>query len=241
MHSELHILEAFVTDNKKQIMTEVLSNRTRHVTIVLEDIFQPHNASATIRTADCLGVQDIHIIQNRNPFKPSKTVLRGAGKWMSLHEYKDGLIENVDINHPEDFPVHNTKKCLQSLKDQGYQLVATSPGEHSITLKELSLKQPTAFLFGTEAYGLTETALEMADETLRLPMVGFTESYNISVSVAITLSQTMRRLWDSDIEWHMSEDEQKALLTEWFKRAIGPVKASQILERNHYTKTSETR
>jgi tRNA (guanosine-2'-O-)-methyltransferase len=229
---KIKTLEDFVSDNKKKIMKEVLKNRTRHVTFVLEDIFQPHNASATIRTADCLGIQDIHIIENRNAFRPHKLAMQGAGKWMNVERYNENFKKDTDQFDPEHYPVHNTELALKGLKKRGYQLIATSPGSQSITLDEINLKKPIAFLFGTEAHGLTPKALEMADETLRLPMVGFTESYNISVSVAMTLSHTMHRLWNSKVNWQLSKKEQNELKLEWFKRAIGKERAEKILKRH---------
>jgi tRNA (guanosine-2'-O-)-methyltransferase len=231
LKKEIQVLEEFVSTNKQEIIARVLENRTRHSTIVLEDIFQPHNASATIRTADCLGLQDVHILENRNEFRPHKQPMQGAGKWMDIKRYNKDIQKDADHFDPSQFPVHNTKLALTELKDKGYQLIATSPGSQSISLDEINIEKPTAFLFGTESVGLTPTALEMSDETLRLPMVGFTESYNISVSVAITLSHTMHRLWSSDIDWHLSEEEQDELKLEWYKRAINEERAEKILKR----------
>lgn len=208
-----------------------MEKRTRHISIALEDIYQPYNASATIRTADCLGLQDIHIIENRNSFEPRKRAMRGADKWMDLHRYNSNTLENINSHEPETFSQHHTIECLNKLKKEGYQLIATSPGDKSISLNEISLKSPTVFLFGTEKHGLSKEALEMSDETLRLPMVGFTESYNISVAVAMTLSHTMNRLWNSDINWQLREKEKNQLKAEWYKRAIGEEKAEMILAR----------
>ncbi len=157
--------------------------------------------------------------------------MQGAGKWMNIKRYNDNFQEDTDQFDPEHYPVHNTLSALSELKEKGYQLIATSPGSQSITLDQINLEKPIAFLFGTEAHGLTPAALAMADETLRLPMVGFTESYNISVSVAITLSHTMHRLWASKVNWQLSKAEQDELKLEWYKRAIGKETAEKILAR----------
>jgi len=242
----LSTLSEFVSENKQSKIKSVLENRTNHITIVLEDIFQPHNASATIRTCDCLGVQNVHIIENRNEFRPSSQVMQGAGKWITLHRYNDNIQKDANGNNPSAFPNHNTTTCLEELKKQGFQLIATTPNpppssslhsqraknsrnERSEDLSSLDLSKPTAFLFGTEAHGLTQKALEMADGYLALPMVGFTQSYNISVSVAITLSHSIKQLHDSKIAWHLNKQEKAELTLEWYKKCTK--NADQILNK----------
>jgi len=227
----LDLLDPFVTENKKILIEKVLTHRTRQITIVLEDIFQPHNANATLRTSECLGIQDIHVIENRNAYSPSPQVTQGSGKWINLHRYNTDIQPTEDIKDPSGFATHNTEACFKELKSQDYQLIATSPDEQSVTINEIDLSQPIAFLFGTEKHGLSDYALENADATLRLPMVGFTQSYNISVSVAITLARITQRLWNSDIEWQLSNKEKSELRLEWYKKCIGIEKAKKILSQ----------
>jgi len=246
-------LSEYLSDNKQRKIKEILKNRTRHITIALEDIFQPHNANATLRTCECLGVQDIHIIENRNEFDLSQNVTQGSSKWLNLHRYRENpklKIQNPNKIQKSNSQIPNTISCLQKLKKQGYQLIATTPdppqsplltkrGEKNasergefkqpLTIEEINLNQPIAFLFGTEAEGLTDYALEQADAYLKLPMYGFTQSYNISVSVAITLSQTIKRLHESNIDWKLNKGEKEDLTLEWYQRCIKS--SPQLIEK----------
>ncbi len=199
-------LTRFVTPDRYQKFVDTLRFRTRHLTIVLEDIYQPHNASAVLRTCDCFGIQDVHIIENRNKYEVNPDVALGASKWLTLKKY-NGLAEN-------------TGACLQELKKQGYRLIATTPHKNNHTPSTLPLDQKTALLFGTELKGLTSEALEMADDFIRIPMVGFTESLNISVSAAIIIQTLSDRLRSSSITWQLSNDEKNGILLQWLKTSV---------------------
>lgn len=211
----LEYLSGFMTKRRLQRMHQVLNQRTRHLTVVMEDIFQTHNASAVLRSCECLGVQDVHIIENRNVFEVNPDVVLGAAKWLSIHRYNEG----------ED----NTVACLQALKEKGYRLVATTPHRNDCLPEELPLERKTALLFGTELEGLSREAMEMADGFVKIPMWGFTESFNISVSAAITLYHLGRRLRESGIDWQLSAPEKEALLKEWIMKSLK--NADRILER----------
>lgn len=187
-----HLL-SFITANKKQKFENYIQYRTCYLTVVLEDIFLPHNASAVLRTCDCFGVQDIHIIENKNKYKLNPDVALGASKWINL------------IKHNQE--KHNTISCIQSLKKQGYKIAAMTPHRGDIQLDELPLDQKTALMFGTELEGLTDVALGQADTYVRIPMYGFTESLNISVSAAITLFHLTEKLKKSEFEWGLSKEE----------------------------------
>ncbi len=206
----LDYLGQFITEHKKRRMQEVLPWRTRHVALVLEDIYQPQNASATLRTAEILGVLDIYIVENRNAYRLNPDVTLGANKWVNLHRFRE---RDAD----------NTARALAHLRQQGYTLVATSPHKDGYAPEDIPLERPLAFWFGNELEGLSAQALDAADLYLRLPMFGFTESYNISVSVAITLYTVIRRLHRAaDIPWRLSPDEQEEVLLTWYRRVLGP-------------------
>jgi tRNA (guanosine-2'-O-)-methyltransferase len=202
----IEFLSGFVTPDRLEKIQKVLSLRTRYLTVVLEDIYQPHNASAVLRSCECFGVQDVHIIENRNNYEINPEVVMGSTKWLTLNQYRDGEF--------------NTKACLNRLKEKGYHLVATSPHERDFSPSTLPLDKPAALLFGTELEGLTPTALEMADAFLRIPMAGFTESLNISVSAAICLNELTDRLRMSEHPWQLSEDEYDELFLEWIKFSL---------------------
>ncbi|NNE94314.1 MAG: RNA methyltransferase [Verrucomicrobiales bacterium] len=200
----LDFLGEYVTENKRSKMARALDFRTRHLSIVLEDIYQPHNASACLRSCDCLGVQDIHVIEKRNEYRPNREVAMGSAKWLTLRQYND------------------TTDCLERLKSAGYRIIATTPNEDGFTPVTLPLEGPAALLFGTEEQGLSEEALALADETLRLPMFGFTQSFNISVTVAVTLSRLIERLHSADeaADWKLGREERDELLLEWYRKIV---------------------
>ncbi len=200
-------LAGFLTEHKLERFEEVISNRTRHVTVVLEDIFQPHNASAVTRSCDCFGIQDLHVIENRNRYTVNPGVTVGSSKWVTLNRYN-----KQDEN--------NTIDSINSLKEKGYRIVATTPHRDDVMLPELPIDQPFALIFGTEETGLTETALEMSDEFMRIPQVGFTESYNISVSVSLCLYDIMSRVWKSDLDWHLSDAEKRDIKITWMRKVL---------------------
>jgi tRNA (guanosine-2'-O-)-methyltransferase len=202
----LAYLEGYVTEKRKKRFLKVLENRTRHFTVVLEDIYQPHNASAVVRTCDIFGIQDVHTIENRNNNKVSRQVAKGSQKWLTFNRYKaDG---------------NNTLPCLHALKEKGYQIIATTPHNDSCLLQGFDVSKKTAFVFGVESEGVSDTVLEQADGFLKVPMVGFTESLNISVAAAIILQEVSSKLRNSSINWQLTEEEKKVLYFSWVQKTI---------------------
>jgi tRNA (guanosine-2'-O-)-methyltransferase len=193
-------LQEYVTDHKQQLLDEVLPLRTRHITVVLENIFQPNNASAVLRSCECFGLQDVHIVEDRNEYQLNSGVLRGASKWLTLHRYQE----------PDSM-----RHCLTALKQHGYKIAATTLRPGAISIRELDIHQKIALCFGTERHGLTEEAHELADVFVKAPMNGFTQSFNISVSAALCLYELTGRLRQSEANWQLSEAEQLDLRTDW--------------------------
>jgi len=216
----LEHITAFITEDRRARFTEVLKQRTRHMTIILEDIYQPHNASAVLRSCDCFGIQDVHIIENRNKYEVNPDVALGSAKWLTLYKY----------NKTQS----NTVSCLQSLKEKGYRIVATSPHKDDFTPATLPIAKPFALLFGTELQGLSEEALANADEFIRIPMFGFTESLNISVSAAILLHSLTLRLRNSEVDWALNSQEQTDILIRWAAATVSRsnVILSDFLKKN---------
>jgi tRNA (guanosine-2'-O-)-methyltransferase len=215
----LGYLESFISDNKRTKFREIIRNRTRHVTIVLEDIYQPHNASAVLRTCDCFGIQDVHVIENLNKYEVNPDVALGSSKWISLFKY----------NKKEN----NTIACLEELKSKGYSIIATTPHRDDHTPETLPLDKKFALLFGTELEGLTPEAIGMADGFVRIPMYGFTESFNISVSAALLIRAVTGRLHQSGIPWQLPEEEQLDILIQWAKTVI---KKGDLVEKEFLKK-----
>jgi tRNA (guanosine-2'-O-)-methyltransferase len=213
----LNYFEGFLTDKRRSLFKAVLENRTRHFTVVLEDIFQSHNASAVVRTCDIFGVQDVHAIENKYNNKVSRHVAKGSQKWLNQYRYRnDG---------------DNTKTCLDNLKEKGYQIIATTPHNDSCVLQDFDITKKTAFVFGVEAEGVSDYVLENADGFLKIPMVGFTESLNISVAAAIILQEVTTKLRNSVLDWQLSEEEKEVLYFDWVRKTIKNV--AKIEEHYH--------
>ena len=214
----LEHLMSFVSDERKRRFDDVLQHRTRHITVVLEDIYQPHNASAVLRSCDLTGVQDVHIIENGNDYNVNPEVALGSSKWLNLikHNEKD----------------NNTLDTFSSLRKDGYTIVATTPHKNDFNLDTLPIDKKVAVVFGTELTGLSDLAINNADEYLRIPMFGFTESYNISVSAALTLFTLTQRLQKSEINWQLNDDEISDIQLNWARSSVG---RSEVIER-HFMK-----
>lgn len=202
----LHFLENILTDNRKERFLKVLNNRTKHFTIAVEDIFQMHNTSAVMRSCEVFGIQELNVIEQRYGKSIDKEIAMGAQKW-------------VDINAFDSITT-----CVDTLKNQGYQIIATTPHENDCLLEDFDIRKPSALFFGTERDGLSAEILERADGFLKIPMVGFTESLNISVSAAIIIQNLTNRLQQSDIDWHLTEDEILEKRLAWAKSSIKDIK-----------------
>lgn len=215
-------LSSFISDNRKKRFEEIIQNRTRHITIVLEDIYQPHNASAVLRSCDCFGIQDVHVIENRNFYTVNPDVALGSPKWLNLYKYRGN--EN------------NTKECLEKLKKNGYQLIATTPHEKDCNIEDLNINTKTALIFGTELDGISPTVREMADGYVKIPMYGFTESFNISVSAAICLYSTTEKMRKKDIAWQLTDDEKIKIRLDWMRNTINKV---ELIEEDFLKKMNK--
>ncbi len=213
-------LESFVTERRKTLFDTILNFRTRYISVVLEDIYQSHNASAVLRSCDCFGIQDVHILENRNEYEVNPEVALGSDKWINLYKYKS-----------DKKTLHST---INSLRSKGYRIIATTPHEPNTKLDDFDLiKGPVALFFGTELEGLTDDIKKEADEFLQIPMFGFTESLNISVSAAIILQSLTSRMRLSDIHWELNSDEKKEIKLTWLRKSI---RNSEGIEKEFSTK-----
>lgn len=193
----------FFSENKRALFDRLAPLRTRHISVVLEDIYQSHNASAVLRSCDCFGVQDVHVVEARNPFNPAGDVAVGSSKWVDYYRYNS--IQDV----------------YRNLHAKGYRIVATLPHENDTMIGDLDISQPTALVFGTELTGLTQEAIDGADAYVKIPMYGFTESFNISVSAALSLfSLTERMRRDTTLQWRLSDDDLLDLKLHWAMQAV---------------------
>ncbi|MEP0264091.1 RNA methyltransferase [Dokdonia sp.] len=204
-HKLLDYLQSFLTERRRELFDRVLSERTHHVTVAVEDVYQLHNTSAVIRSCESFGVQELHVIEEINAKRIDREIAMGAQKWVDVHRHM------------------STKDCLKTLKDKGYRIVATTPHQKAHRLEDFDITEKAAIFFGRETEGLSDAVIEAADDFIYIPMVGFTESLNISVSAAITLQHIMTKLKASTIPWQLSDTEVFEKKMEWTKKMIKDV------------------
>ncbi len=215
----IELLLPFVNDNRIATLRSVLDNRTRHITVALENIFHSQNASAVVRSCECFGIQDLTVVENSSPFMASNGVARGASKWLTYHRFSTNSF--------------NTPEAYADLRQRGYTIIAASPHPgHDINLYDIDVTRgPVAVVFGAEKVGLSEWAMENADMQMVIPMCGLTESLNISASAAITMSH-LRREVDNRLtpeQRMLPEAERQEIYSHWLLASIRD--AHDVLER----------
>lgn len=208
-------LQQYLTESRRQTLERVLSLRTRHVALVLENILQPHNMSAVVRTCECYGVQNLYIIDDNNHFETNKRVLKGSNKWIDIARYKTKNIKN-------------TLPCFSDLKSAGYKILVTHPDVEGISIEDVDVREKVAVVMGNESDGVSPEALQMADRKVYIPMVGFTESMNISVSAAICMHTLLPKLRKSNALWQLTDEEKRGIRLQWMKKSI---RRSDLIEQ----------
>ena len=225
-------LEGFLTEARKTRMRSVLAQRTRYVACVLEDLFDPRNGSAVIRHCDALGIQEIHAIENKHRFKSDAGVDMGTAQWLDLTVYpsdpsvprtvkaqRRAAAASADGQAPA-IP-SRTPEVLDNLKNRGYRIIATSPhADDDATPESLDLSTgPVAVVFGTEKYGISEDVRSAADVFMRIPMVGFVESFNLSASAAIVFHVLSSRIRSENLDWQLEKEDAADIYLRWVKTA----------------------
>lgn len=203
-------LEALLTPERRELFRKVIDQRTRHFTVAVEDVYQLHNTSAVIRSCDVFGIQDIHVVEEVNLKRIDREIAMGSQKWVDVNRY------------------NSTSQCLETLREKNYRIIATSPHKGT-ELLDFDITQRSAIFFGTEKNGLSKEVLDSADEFLQIPMVGFTESLNISVSAAIILQDLTSRLRRSHLDWQFSEEEKLQQRLHWARKCIKS--AEEVINR----------
>ncbi|MEO2051075.1 MAG: RNA methyltransferase [Allomuricauda sp.] len=202
----LAYLEGYLTEERKQRFLEVLQHRTKHITIAIEDVYQMHNTSAIIRSCDVFGVQEVHVVEDRFAKRLDKNIAMGAEKWVDVYRYQ------------------STADCIANLKQKGYQIIATTPHNDSTLLPEFYPEQKSAIFFGTEKEGLSDVVMHEADVFLKIPMVGFSESLNVSVAAAIIIQDLAHKVRASEVDWQLTDVEILEKRMDWTQKSIQHVK-----------------
>lgn len=194
-----------LTPHRRELLQKVVDQRIRHFTLVLEDLKDPHNISAVIRTCEVFGFQDVHVISEVNPYRVGRSVLKGSYKWLDIYSYS------------------RRARCMRGLKERGYQIAVASTSSASVTLSEIDFSRPTAFYMGSESMGNHPDTLAAADLAFRIPQYGLTESMNVSVCAGVLVATLDRWLKDHGRDnFRLSEEEREALLADFFERsAVG--------------------
>ena len=209
-------LSKFVSDHKKDFVEKVLSQRTRYVTVVLENIYQSQNASAAVRTCECMGLQDIHIVEDTAKYHLNIRVLKGSYKWMNFQRYRESHVNNIEV-------------CFQHLRSEGYRILVADPAEDGISIDQLDVSVgKMALVFGNELHGASQYSLQKGDQKIRIPMFGFTESLNVSVSVAVCLNTILTKLRQTEAKIGLSADEKDEIRLSWYRKIV---RRSEVVER----------
>ncbi len=195
-----------ISSERRALIEKIVDKRTDYFVPVIENIHKSQNASAVLRTCDCLGLQEVRIIENNNKFTVTDDISLGANKWLNIKKYSSF----------ED----NTKQCFDDLKKQGYKIIATMPNKNDIALQEVDIKQKAAIVFGSEVDGISKQAIDNADYFMTIPMYGFTESFNISVCAAISLHYLTDKLRQSNETWQLDINKRYDTLILWALQSI---------------------
>ncbi|MCB9229546.1 MAG: RNA methyltransferase [Deltaproteobacteria bacterium] len=197
------ILSPRLTEERRVRMTEVAAARTRHLCLVMQDIYHPHNISACLRSAEAFGVQDIHVVDSSESFKAGKTA-RGVTDWLNIETHT------------------SPKACAEALNQRGYVILAGIPAQDAIPLHQLPVEQPMALLFGNEHAGISPEWGPWIQRYFTIPMQGMVQSLNISVSAAICLHSLSRSasMKIKPEQYTLSKAEQNQLLGQWLSRQI---------------------
>ncbi len=214
----LEYLEGFLTQSRKDAFLKVLEKRTKFITVAVEDVYQTHNTSAVVRSCDVFGIQEAHLIESRYGKRLDDEIAMGAQKWVDIYRYK------------------NTADCISRLSHAGYKIIATTPHDNSCLLDDFMLDQKVALFFGTERNGLSKEVMDRADGFLKIPMVGFTESLNISVSAAIILQQFRARMEKSGHVWQLTEGEKLDKRLDWSKKSIRSIEDIMLRYQEEWQK-----
>ena len=204
-------LKQFLTDERLSKIEHFSLESSDFVLPVMEDVYQFRNAAAIVRSVEACGFHHVVALEEENVFNPNLKVTKGAETWVQVEK----MPNNLD--------------SLKEIKSRGYRILAVSPEKNATMLPDYEVKEPIALVFGTELEGVSDEILDFADETLAIPMFGFTKSFNVSVAAAICMYELKQKLMKSGIDYKLSKEKLLELKIRWAKNSIKS--SEQILER----------
>ncbi len=205
-----------IYDYIKQFLTEERLNKIEHFSVessdfvlpVMEDVYQYRNAAAIVRSVEACGFHQVVALEEENVFNPNLKVTKGADTWVKVEKLPRNLAS------------------LQEIKSRGYKILAVSPEKNATMLPDYEVKEPIALVFGTELEGVSQEILDFADETLAIPMYGFTKSFNVSVAAAICMYELKQKLIKSNIDYKLSEEKLLQIKIRW---ALNSIKSGEMI------------
>lgn len=202
-HQEIfEYLKQFLTEERLQKIEHFAEESSDFVLPVLEDVYQFRNAAAIVRSVEACGFHKVIALEEENVFDPNLRVTKGADTWVEV----------------EKMPA--TLQSLEDIKSRGYKILAVSPEKHASMLPDYRVTEPIALVFGNELEGVSEEILDFADQTLAIPMYGFTKSFNVSVAAAICMYELKQKLLKSGIDYKLSEDQKWKMKIRWAVNSI---------------------
>lgn len=214
-----------ITPRRLLKMIEVLNVRTGYISVVMDQVDDPHNQSAVLRSCDAMGIQNVSVIMGRGRFRPSKGISRGTEKWLTINRYDDSI------------------EAIRNLKDLGYKIWSSHLGSDTVSIDDINLDNRVALVFGNEHAGVSEEVLNISDGFFRIPMSGFVESLNVSVATAISLAITTRRAQNyafsndgtenSGKSYYLNMDEKRAVFFEWLKKNTRLLRKTRLFHKQY--------
>ena len=204
-------LQQFLTNERLSKIEHFSKESSDFVLSVMEDVYQFRNAAAIVRSVEACGFHHVVALEEENVFNPNLKVTKGAETWVQVEK----MPNNLD--------------SLKEIKSRGYRILAVSPEKNATMLPDYEVKEPIALVFGTELEGVSDEILDFADETLAIPMFGFTKSFNVSVAAAICMYELKQKLMKSGIEYQLSDEKLLEMKIRWTVNSIRS--GEELLER----------
>lgn len=210
-------LKQFLTEERLAKIEHFSKESSDFVLPVMDDVYQFRNAAAIIRSVEACAFHKVVAMEEENVFNPNLTVTKGAETWVEVEKMPKNIAS------------------LQNIKDRGYKILAVSLEKNAVMLPEYEIAEPIALVFGTEQAGVSEEVIDFADETLAIPMFGFTRSYNVSVAAGICMYELKQKLLKSNIDYKLNEQKLLEMQVRWAVNSISSGKeiyAKYLAEQN---------